>query len=224
LARWTSLTQGPIAPDRFVELAEQMNMVTELDLAIIEAACVAIRDVVDPLTQQPISLSVNLSPQHLDHVDVVDGLLGVLRDRDFPSTRLIVEVTETEAMRDPVAVGHRIRQLRESGIRVAIDDFGTGYSSLAYLEQFPIDYVKIDQRFVAQLEDSARTRNLVAAMSRMVHSLGLTAVAEGVETVEQAQTLLAMGFELAQGYFFARPVPADELKAAIDAVPPVAGD
>ena len=89
---------------------------------------------------------------------------------------------------------------------MAIDDFGTGYSSLAYLEQFPIDYVKIDRRFVEQIEDSDRSRSLVESMSRMVHSLGLTAVAEGVETLEQAQTLRAMGFELAQGYYFARPV------------------
>jgi diguanylate cyclase (GGDEF)-like protein len=224
LARWTSATQGPIAPTRFVELAEQMNMVAELDLAMIESSCRLIRDVIDPLTQQPLSLSVNLSPQHLDHLDVVDGLLTVLLDEDFPTTRLIVEVTETEAMRDPAGVGTRIRELREHGIRVAIDDFGTGYSSLAYLEQFPIDYVKIDRRFVEQIEESGRSRSLVESMSRMVHSLGLTAVAEGVETLEQAQTLRAMGFELAQGFYFSRPVTADELGAAIDAIPSVTGD
>jgi diguanylate cyclase (GGDEF)-like protein/PAS domain S-box-containing protein len=223
LARWTSATQGPIAPTRFVELAEQMNMVAELDLAMIESSCRLIRGVVDPISEQPVGLSVNLSPQHLDHIDIVDGLLDVLRAEDFPPTRLIVEVTETEAMRDPAAVGVRIRQLREHGIRVAIDDFGTGYSSLAYLEQFPIDYVKIDQRFVAQLEESARTRRLVDSMSQMVHSLGLTAVAEGVETLEQAQSLRGMGFELAQGYFFARPIPAGELMAAINDVPRVTG-
>ena len=224
LARWTSATQGPIAPTRFVELAEQMNMVAELDLAMIESSCRLIRNVVDPVTQRPVSLSVNLSPQHLDHLDVVDGLLGVLHDEDFPPARLIVEVTETEAMRDPAGVGNRIRQLREQGIRVAIDDFGTGYSSLAYLEQFPIDYVKIDQRFVEQIEESDRSRSLVESMSRMVHSLGLTAVAEGVETLEQAQTLRAMGFELAQGYYFARPVSADELIEAIAKIPLVTGD
>jgi diguanylate cyclase (GGDEF)-like protein/PAS domain S-box-containing protein len=224
LARWTSVTQGPIAPTRFVELAEQMNMVAELDHAMIKSSCRAIRDIVDPISKRPVGLSVNLSPQYLDQIDVVDELLDVLRAEDFPPTRLIVEVTETEAMRDPVAVGIRIRQLREHGIRVAIDDFGTGYSSLAYLEQFPIDYVKIDQRFVEQIEDSARTRSLVESMSQMVHSLNLTAVAEGVETLEQAQTLRAMGFELAQGYFFARPIPADELMAAINDVPRVVGE
>jgi diguanylate cyclase (GGDEF)-like protein/PAS domain S-box-containing protein len=224
LARWTSATQGPIAPTRFVELAEQMNMVAELDLAMIESSCRLIREVIDPLTHQPVSLSVNLSPQHLDHLDVVDGLLTVLHDEDFPTTRLIVEVTETEAMRDPAGVGTRIRELREHGIRVAIDDFGTGYSSLAYLEQFPIDYVKIDRRFVEQIEESDRSRSLVESMSRMVHSLGLTAVAEGVETLEQAQTLREMGFELAQGYYFARPVTADELAATIATIPSVTGD
>ena len=87
LARWTSATQGPIAPTRFVELAEQMNMVAELDLAMIESSCRLIRDVVDPVTQRPVSLSVNLSPQHLDHLDVVEGLLGVLHDEDFPAAR-----------------------------------------------------------------------------------------------------------------------------------------
>ncbi len=127
-------------------------------------------------------------------------------------------------MRDPAGVGNRIRQLREHGIRVAIDDFGTGYSSLAYLEQFPIDYVKIDRRFVEQIEESDRSRSLVESMSRMVHSLGLTAVAEGVETLEQAQTLREMGFELAQGYYFARPVSADELIEAIAKIPLVTGD
>ena len=224
LARWTSATQGPIAPTRFVELAEQMNMVAELDLAMIESSCRLIRDVIDPFTQQPVSLSVNLSPQHLDHLDVVDGLLAVLHDEDFPTARLIVEVTETEAMRDPAGVGTRIRELREHGIRVAIDDFGTGYSSLAYLEQFPIDYVKIDRRFVEQIEDSDRSRSLVESMSRMVHSLGLTAVAEGVETLEQAQTLREMGFELAQGYYFSRPVTADELPRRSPRIPSITGD
>ena len=127
-------------------------------------------------------------------------------------------------MRDPAGVGTRIRELREHGIRVAIDDFGTGYSSLAYLEQFPIDYVKIDRRFVEQIEESDRSRSLVESMSRMVHSLGLTAVAEGVETLEQAQTLREMGFELAQGFYFARPVAADELIDAIADIPLVTGD
>ena len=127
-------------------------------------------------------------------------------------------------MRDPAGVGNRIRQLREHGIRVAIDDFGTGYSSLAYLEQFPIDYVKIDRRFVEQIEESDRSRSLVESMSRMVHSLGLTAVAEGVETLEQAHTLRGMGFELAQGYYFARPVSATELVEAIAKIPLVTGD
>jgi diguanylate cyclase (GGDEF)-like protein/PAS domain S-box-containing protein len=224
LARWTSATQGPIAPTRFVELAEQMNMVAELDLAMIESSCRLVRDVIDPLTNRPVSLSVNLSPQHLDHLDVVDGLLTVLGDEDFPLTRLIVEVTETEAMRDPAGVGTRIRELREHGIRVAIDDFGTGYSSLAYLEQFPIDYVKIDRRFVEQIEESDRSRSLVESMSRMVHSLGLTAVAEGVETLEQAETLREMGFELAQGFYFARPVSADGLEAAIKGIPLLTGN
>jgi diguanylate cyclase (GGDEF)-like protein/PAS domain S-box-containing protein len=219
LARWTSATQGPVSPARFIELAEQMNMVSELDLTMIEASCALVRDLVDPSTRRPVALSVNLSPQHLDHTDVVDGLLAVVRERGFPPERLIVEVTETEAMRDPAGVGHRIRQLREHGIRVAIDDFGTGYSSLAYLEQFPIDFVKIDRRFVEQIEEPGRSRNLVEAMSRMVHSLGLTAVAEGVETAEQASALQDMDFELAQGYYFARPVPAAELTAAIERIP-----
>ena len=148
----------------------------------------------------------------------------MLHEEDFPPARSIVEVTETEAMRDPAGVGNRIRRLREHGIRVAIDDFGTGYSSLAYLEQFPIDYDKIDRRFVEQIEESDRSRSLVESMSRMVHSLGLTAVAEGVETLEQAQTLRAMGFELAQGFYFARPVSADELIEAIAKIPLVTGD
>ncbi|MGH9132670.1 MAG: putative bifunctional diguanylate cyclase/phosphodiesterase, partial [Ilumatobacteraceae bacterium] len=224
LARWTSATQGPIAPTRFVELAEQMNMVAELDLAMIESSCRLIRDVTDPSTGHPVSLSVNLSPQHLDHTDVVEGLLAVVHDEGFPVTRLIVEVTETEAMRDPAGVGNRIRQLRDQGMRVAIDDFGTGYSSLAYLEQFPIDYVKIDRRFVEQIDEPGRSRSLVESMSRMVHSLGLTAVAEGVETVEQAHVLREMGFELAQGFYFARPVAADELEAAIARIPVLANE
>ena len=161
------------------------------------------------------NLSVNLAPQHLEHRGVVEGLLSVAGELGFPATRLIVEITETEAMRDPSTVGLRIDELRRHGIRVAIDDFGTGYSSLAYLEQLPIDYVKIDRSFVFQIGDQARSRSLVEAMLRMVQSLGLTAVAEGVETPAQAHTLRTMGFELAQGFYFSRPVPATGLSDAM---------
>ena len=215
LARWSSDTHGPVTPQRFIALAEQMHVVTELDLAVFRAACGPALELTDPASGLPVNLSVNLAPQHLEHRGVVEGLLSVAGELGFPATRLIVEITETEAMRDPSTVGLRIDELRRHGIRVAIDDFGTGYSSLAYLEQLPIDYVKIDRSFVFQIGDQARSRSLVEAMLRMVQSLGLTAVAEGVETPAQAHTLRTMGFELAQGFYFSRPVPATGLSDAM---------
>lgn len=206
LARWTSVVQGPIAPDRFIAIADRIGMVNELDRMVLRQACEAM-PVIDAMsTGEPILLHVNLAAHHLDSADLVEGIVAVLESTGFPAQRLVVEITETAAMRDPLGVTDRLAQLKRLGVRVAIDDFGTGYSSLAYLERYPVDVLKIDRSFVAGLNAEPRSRHLTESMIQLAHSLGLTVVAEGIEETGQAEALQQLGTDFAQGYHFARPM------------------
>ena len=122
--------------------------------------------------------------------------------------RLVLEITETALMLDPDASTRRLHQLRSCGVRVSIDDFGTGYSSLAYLKNLPADELKIDKSFVQNIDHSEKDRRLVESIIQLGHAMGLEVVAEGIETEEMRQALVAMGCDVGQGYLFSRPVDA----------------
>ncbi len=213
LARWTSPTQGEVPPDRFVALAEQMNLVAALDQQVLAKACRHVRDII--VDSDELLLAVNVSPQHLDSADVVESILGVLEAERFDPRRLIVEVTESTAMRDPIAAVERFAQLRAAGVRISLDDFGTGHSSLAQLEQFPLDSVKVDRSFVTSVESSPMRREFLRSISGLVRSLAMQGVVEGVEEADQVPVLRSIDVQFVQGYYFARPVPGDELVEAI---------
>ena len=212
LARWISPTRGVIDPHRFVPIAEAVGLIAALDRLVLRQACVSMKPVAERLGEANFYLAVNMSARHLEHASVADSLLSIVYETGFPQRQLVVEVTETAAIRDPVATAVTLARLRDRGVRVAIDDFGTGYSSLTYLQRFPADSLKIDRSFVADVATGARERQLVGAVVTLAHALGLSVTAEGIETSEQAEVLRELGADDAQGHFFAPPMTIDEIR------------
>ena len=159
-----------------------------------------------------------MCPRQLQEASLVRDVLGVLARTGVEPSRLVLEVTES-AIVDEASGVSALRELRARGVRIAIDDFGTGYSSLHYLTRLPVDVLKIDRSFVAELDGSAEWSAITEAVIRLSQVLHLTTVAEGIETVEQAGELMMLGCDTGQGYLFAKPLPAEELTELMTARP-----
>ena len=212
LARWPRPDDrgGPVSPVEFVPLAEQSGLVSLLGRQVLRSACAS---AAAWNRVAPLSLSVNLSAVQLASEDVVDVVREALTDSGLPPAQLVLEITETVLVEDPVAVGPRLAALRALGVRVALDDFGTGYSALGYLQKIPVDIVKIDRAFVQDVHVGPRESALAAAVMTMAGALELDVVAEGIELAEQAARLRHLGCRLGQGFLYSPAVTADRLTA-----------
>jgi diguanylate cyclase (GGDEF)-like protein len=210
LVRWHHPRHGMLPPDEFIELAEVSGTIHRLTQHVSERASAEMRPLVD---QHDLSLSVNLSTRNLYDAKLVEWVSDLLvRHRIAPGT-LCFEITESQLMDDPSHSLTVLHELRELGIRFSIDDFGTGYSSLSYLRELPIDEVKIDRIFVA---DVANDDTIVRSVIDLGHNLGLHVVAEGVEDVVTLGRLQELGCDSAQGFHFGAPMDADELTTYLD--------
>lgn len=209
LARWKHPTRGMLAPAHFITLAENAGLIGPLLMSVLRQACA-------DLAQFPAHwrLSVNVAPQQILDPTLVPQLLAVLRENGIPPQRLDVELTETALVSDTARAREVMQALKDAGITVTLDDFGTGYSSLAYLAEMTFDRIKIDRSFVSTLHDRSGSTKIVDAVIQLSHSLGVQAVAEGVETEQDVEMLLNLGCDLAQGYLFGRPLPAEQLTQA----------
>jgi diguanylate cyclase (GGDEF)-like protein/PAS domain S-box-containing protein len=216
LVRWNHPQRGLIMPDEFIPIAESTGVVVPLGVWVLGEAC---RQTSEwrraGLVEHSYYVSVNLAARHFKDRSVIDDIVHALTEADLPACALLVEVTEGGLM-DDVDPGGVLRELRDLGIRLAIDDFGTGYSSLGRLAEFPVDVVKIDKSFIDRLIDDADGETMVRAVVALSHELGMKSVAEGVETEEQAVALTRLGCTIAQGYFFARPMPSDVMTAGLE--------
>jgi diguanylate cyclase (GGDEF)-like protein/PAS domain S-box-containing protein len=216
LVRWNHPQRGLIMPNDFIPIAESSGVVVQLGVWVLHEACRQARAWrVAGLVDDSFYVSVNLSARHFKDRSAVDDVAAALKSADLPAHALLVEVTES-ALVDAVDAG-LFRELRELGVRLAIDDFGTGYSSLGRLSDLPVDVVKIDKSFVDRLCDGADGDTMVRAVIALSHSLGMHAIAEGVEQQHQADALTRLGCAMAQGYLYARPIPADTITAALQA-------
>ena len=224
LVRWDDPELGAVEPSRFVPLAEQHGLIDELTqwgLREILKQWLQWRD--DGL-DTCIAFNISaLSLQHLDFPDLVERLCRAL---GVPTDRLVLELTEG-ATQPLVKMMDTLTRFRIKGIGLAIDDFGTGYSSLMQLRQLPFTEVKIDQAFVADVDRSRDCRLIIQSITDLAHGLGLTATAEGVETLHQLRLVRELGCDVVQGYYFARPTGADEVEQllldghfAVSATPP----
>ena len=163
----------------------------------------------------PITLSVNLSPRQVHHPNIVRDVADALEDSGLAANRLVLEITENVLMTDTAATLSRLFQLKALGLRLAVDDFGTGYSSFAYLRRFPVDIIKIDKSFIEGIATEPTAAALAEAMIRIAKALNLETVAEGVERSEQADRLRALQCEIGQGFLFSRPLPAEAMTASL---------
>jgi EAL domain-containing protein (putative c-di-GMP-specific phosphodiesterase class I) len=208
LLRWTHPTRGPVSPLHFIPVAEDCGLILPIGAWVLHEACAQARAWVDA-GLPPISMAVNVSAVEFQYEKFLGGLLAILDQTGFDPKSLELELTESVLMKNAASTATILRTLRESGIRVAVDDFGTGYSSLSYLQKFPVDAVKIDQSFVRQITAGEDT-TIVKAVIGMARGLKLLVIAEGVETLEEVAFLRAYRCEEAQGYYFSRPVPAQQ--------------
>jgi diguanylate cyclase (GGDEF)-like protein len=209
LVRWEHPRLGLLLPREFIPVAEETGFIVDLGSWVLrEACCQTVRWEHASPDQRSISIAVNVSPRQLDHPDFEDTVWQILEETGAEPKNLWFEITETALMDPARPVLEMLGRLRERGIHLAIDDFGTGFSSLSHLRQFRIDELKVDQTFVQGLERDAEDSSIVAAVVNLAHNLGLSAVAEGVETAEQSRRVQLVGCDLAQGFYFAAPEPA----------------
>ncbi len=203
LCRWNHPQRGLVAPADFIPLAEASGLIGPMTLSVLRQACV-------DLWRFPAHwrISINIAPQQILDETLVPQLLAVLREHGVAPTRLDVELTETALVSDTARARQVMRAMKEAGFTVTLDDFGTGYSSLAYLAEMSFDKIKIDRSFVRTLHERAVSAKIVGAVISLSRSMGVQTVAEGVETERDAQALLRLGCDLAQGFLFGRPLPA----------------
>ncbi len=220
LLRWHNPDLGQVHPVTFIPVAEESGLIVPIGAWVLEQAC---RQTASWLKAGFAigRIAVNISAQQLGRAGFVEGVRSVLERNELPPECLELELTETALMYDLENCLHCLHGLRELGVSVAIDDFGTGYSSLLYLQRLPVNRVKIDQSFIRGLTDrSQETLPLIRAIVDLAHGLGLTVVAEGVETESQLKALTAAGCDLVQGYLIHRPQPARQAETAFRRLSP----
>ncbi|MET0772728.1 MAG: bifunctional diguanylate cyclase/phosphodiesterase, partial [Candidatus Limnocylindrales bacterium] len=213
LVRWIHPDRGVVPPGMFLPVVEQTRLIRPLTLSVLErsvATCARWAGL-----GMPLSVSVNLSPRNLLDADLASDIRRILTDSSLPPRSLIVEVTESAVTADHQRANAILSELRAMGVRVAIDDFGTGYSSLTRLRQLPVDEIKLDRSFVSRIEHDEQDRAIVRSVIGLAHDLGMTVVAEGVETRACWDWLASHGCDEAQGYLMGRPMPLEDLEASL---------
>ncbi len=208
LLRWRHAERGVLAPSAFMELAEETGLIVPIGAWAFGEACRAAARVAGA-PGVPTTMSVNVSARQFTQSDFVALVEQVLEESGLEPSRLCLELTEGVVMDRSPATLRRLEALKALGIRIAVDDFGIGTSSLTDLRHYPVDVLKLDRSFMADLDEDPRSAEVVGAIVGLAHSLGLTALAEGVERPAQLAALADVGCDLAQGYLFARPQPAD---------------
>jgi diguanylate cyclase (GGDEF)-like protein/PAS domain S-box-containing protein len=209
LARWQHPERGMIPPAEFIPIAEATGLIIPLGRWVLSEAC---RRAVEwgRESGRPVKMAVNVSVRQFDRADLVEVVGGILAETGMPADQLCLEMTESVLMTDTDDNLEQLVRLKALGVTLAIDDFGTGYSSLAYLRRFPVDTLKIDRSFVERLGALTDDTALADTIVQLGKSLGMATVAEGIEEFGQLTALREMGCQFAQGYYFSRPVPADE--------------
>jgi EAL domain-containing protein (putative c-di-GMP-specific phosphodiesterase class I) len=209
LMRWQHPERGMISPNQFIPVAEASDLIVALGDWMLN-------EVIQQLAiwreagLPPLSVAINLAARHFHERRLVDYIADLLTTHGLPSQALELELTESTLLETGAQTAEVLQALKQLGVGLAIDDFGTGYSSLGYLKRLPITALKIDQSFVHDLVTDPDDRTLARTIVALGHGLGLKVVAEGVETEQQQHILLEQGCDLAQGYLFSRPLPAEE--------------
>lgn len=217
LIRWRRPDGSFIPPSEFIPLAEQSGLISDITMWVIETAARQARAWLD--TGVVLEIGVNVSAADFEDARIAAMLRGLLPRLGLGAHAIDLEITETSLMADPDSAAETCEEMRTLGYSIAIDDFGAGYSPLIYLHRLPISMIKIDQSFTRDLMTNQRSRDIVANTVSLTQRFGIGSVAEGVETLEVASALQEMGCTIGQGYYFARPLPADEFAAWLTSNP-----
>jgi len=209
LVRWDSPGVGVLPPARFLKVAEEFGLIVDIDHFVLESACRQMRAWLDAGLAE-FSIAVNVSALQMQRADFVEHVRATLERFDLPPQCIELELTENMTTENVERMIATMQALKAIGVRLSLDDFGTGYSSLNYLRHFPIDTLKIDRSFVHDIASDAGAANICRSVITIGHELGMRVLAEGVETAEQADYLHRSGCDAYQGYWFGRPVPAEE--------------
>jgi diguanylate cyclase (GGDEF)-like protein/PAS domain S-box-containing protein len=212
LLRWNSPLKGMVGPDVFIPLAEENGLIIELGRYVIRDSCQFLASWL-AVCDGSQTVAVNLSARQFHDPQLLDVIKQALIENRLDGSSLILEITESVVMEDVKATLDILKDLKTLGLAIAIDDFGTGYSSLSYLKHLPVDIIKVDRSFVGSIPDSRDDCAIVTAIISMARSLGLKVVAEGVETQAQLEFLEALQCDVFQGYYFSRPLGAEEVRA-----------
>jgi diguanylate cyclase (GGDEF)-like protein len=211
LVRWDHPTRGRLAPNVFVPLAEETGLIDEVGTWVLRTACAEVTRWARMAKGQVPRVSVNLSPHQLADPQLLWTVQAAIAQAGAVPAWLALEVTEGMLMENTGVIVEKLHAIRSLGVSLAIDDFGTGYSSLAYLHQFPMSHIKIDRSFVTPLDDPRHDPGVVRAIVEIARSLGMSTIAEGIETFAQLERLKALGCGLGQGFLLARPLDAEAL-------------
>ncbi len=215
LLRWTHPVRGAVSPETVVAMAEHAGLITEIGTWVLDRACRDHRQWRDNFPEQNLQVAVNVSTTQLMARGFASTVSAVLaRTRTDPG-ELVLEMTEAIFIEDSERAGRVLKAVKDLGVSVALDDFGTGYCSLNYLRRFPVDVLKIDQAFLVDVASDPLGAPFLEAVTQLAHLLGLSVTAEGVETVRQRDEVAAAGCESSQGFYYARPMPADEIASLL---------
>ena len=215
LARLRGEDGSLLQPVSFIPVAEETGLIGELDAQMLDLACAQLRRWQDEIGSGCPAVNVNCSPRMAARQDLFQLVAAAAARHGVAPSSVRLELTETALLASSGPTLASLRALRDAGFQLSVDDFGTGYASLTYLRDLPISFVKIDRRFVNGMLSEASDAAIVSAVVQLGHALGLSVIAEGVETIEQREALRLAGCELSQGFLFARPVPSDEITAML---------
>ncbi|MGE4559073.1 MAG: EAL domain-containing protein, partial [Desulfobulbus sp.] len=218
LVRWQRADGTLVSPADFIPLAEETGLIVGVGEQVLEQTCWVL-NALNARGEDTLALSVNLSPLQFIQANLVERILAILRQYRVSTNQLELEITETAMMSNLAKAVETLNELVAAGLSIAIDDFGTGYSSLSYLKRFPISTLKIDRSFVRDLTEDPSDAQLVETIILMAHNLGITVVAEGVETEAQLEWLKSCGCEQIQGYLYSKPLPAADFIDYLDRFP-----
>jgi len=216
LLRWKPADRDWVSPGEFIPIAEQTGLILPIGQWVLEQSCKVLSSWATTFPDSGLSISVNLSARQFSNPDLVQNIFDCIQSNGISPSRLKLEITESDVMTNPEITVQKLRLMKELGVAILVDDFGTGYSSMSYLQRFPIDTLKIDRSFVTQLDQHAN-RVIVRTIVNLAHSLGLSVVAEGIESERQYLILREMGCEFAQGFHFSRPIFLDQVEGFIAA-------
>jgi EAL domain-containing protein (putative c-di-GMP-specific phosphodiesterase class I) len=208
LLRWTHPDFGVVSPQEFISLAEQSSLIDDITMRLITTACRQLHEWKEA-GHDNLTIAVNISPVQFRSPEIADKIIARVRENDISPQQVEFEITETVVVQNMQTAISILNQLSDAGFIITIDDFGVGYSTFGYLNNFPVDSVKIDRSFITDLSSGPNAGAIISAIITMAKSLGLKVVAEGIETNNELHFLQDLGCDVAQGYLISRPLPAE---------------